>query len=145
MELFKKTIKFRILLLQIFLLLAIAFMLYDQFFMDQSNKEYMVSCLQIGLIFGFSTLAIIKLIQYNRVIRSEKLLKLEYNKEHDERKKIIRSKCGMPMLMITSSVMIVAGIIAGYYNEIILVTLIGAAMFQMTIGAVAKVYYLRKM
>ena len=46
----------------------------------------------------------------------KKELKIQYNKENDERMKAIKAKAGMPMLLITSIVMIIVGVIAGYFN-----------------------------
>jgi hypothetical protein len=83
-------------------------------------------------------------VQYGKAIKDDTKLKLLYNKEYDERQSLIRQKAGMPMLMITSGIMIFAGIIAGYFNEIIFYILILTAMIQMTLGVIVKIYYIKK-
>jgi hypothetical protein len=79
------------------------------------------------------------------MLRDEKKLKLQFNKEKDERLKAIRAKAGMPILLVTSVLMIIAGVIAGYFNATIFVTLIIAAVGQMIISGFVKMIYMRKM
>lgn len=99
---------------------------------------------QEGLLFSGAVLSLFWLARYARAVRSEEKLRLLYNKEHDERGVLIRQKAGMPMLMITSGLMLFAGIIAGYFNETVFFTLILCATAQLTVGACVKIYYLRK-
>jgi hypothetical protein len=99
----------------------------------------------VGLIFGFGILSLYLLCKYGIAIKDDTKLKILYNKEYDERQNLIRQKAGMPMLMITSGIMIFAGIIAGYISESVFYTLILAAMVQLTLGATVKIYYMRKM
>ncbi|NLO08487.1 MAG: hypothetical protein GX129_01270 [Clostridiales bacterium] len=44
-----------------------------------------------------------------------------------------------------SILIIIGGVIAGYFNNLIFVTLIAVAAFQMTICAFSKIIYMKKM
>lgn len=145
MEDYKKTIKRRRTLFILIALIAAGIGIYDGLIMNSIQSDNIVFSFQCGLAIGIGFLATIKLFRYSKVLKDDMQLKIEYNKENDERSKSIRSKAGMPMLMITSGLILLAGVIAGYFNELIFITLIVVAVCQLTIGAVAKVYYIRKM
>ena len=49
------------------------------------------------------------------------------------------------MLPITSILMIIAGVIAGYFNNLIFVTLVITAIVQIIICGLVKIYYTQKM
>lgn len=100
---------------------------------------------QTGLVMGLMALTIAYIIRLTRALKDDKQLKIWYSKEHDERLKTIRAKSGMPMLLITSLMMICAAVVAGYYNPIVFYTLVVAAMIQLTAGVLVKLYYLKTM
>lgn len=143
MEAYKKIIKMRIIMLTIVAAIAAIISIYDSFIIGADQNEN--TSFQFGLIIGLGLLSILKIIQYRRIINDNKKLQIEYNKENDERTKNIKAKAGMPMLLISSSIMIIAGIIAGYFNTVVFLTLIIAAMCQLTIGAFTKIYYMKRM
>jgi len=70
---------------------------------------------------------------------------LEFNKENDERLKAIKAKAGLPMVLVTSVLMIIAGVIAAYFNATVFIVLIVAAVCQMMISGIVKLIYMRKM
>jgi hypothetical protein len=78
-------------------------------------------------------------------IKDERKLKMAYNRENDERMKAIRAKAGMPMLLITSVMMVIAAIIAGYFNIVVFYTLTAAAMMQLLLGVSVKLYHMKTM
>jgi len=51
----------------------------------------------------------------------------------------------MPMLMITSILMLIAAIIAGYFNIIVFYTLVLAATVQLSIGTIVKLVCMKLM
>lgn len=145
MEAYRKKLKTRIVLLGIVCIIAAVMGIYDGLILKDTPSKSDVFSFQIGLAIGFEFLAVVQIFRYNRILKDEKKIQLEYNRENDERGKEIRRKAGMPMLMITSGLMIAAGIAAGYFNTVIFITLIAAAICQMTIGAGVKLYYMKKL
>lgn len=149
MEKYKKVIKKRMILCGIIAVVSVVLgILHQSNFFDLISlytRNEALAGFQAGLLSGFGLLSLLLLFKYGKAIKDDTKLNILYNKEHDERQNLIRQKSGMPMLMITSGIMIFAGIIAGYLNEIIFYTLILAAMIQMTLGAMVKIYYMRKM
>lgn len=151
MEKFKKTVKRRIAISSGMALVALVlgfYSIYSIIISDTSTATHsdgFVAGFQFGLIisiFGFSVFDIIKL---SLAIKDETKLKLLYNKEHDERMKTIRSKAGMPLIAITSMLMIIAAIIAGYFNIVVFYTLVIAVAAQLSVCAVVKLYCLKTM
>lgn len=147
MENFKITIKRRIILFSVITLLAVVLGVYDFFVMsnlgEESIAEGTVTGFQFGIIFAIGLLTLFQRIKLSMVIKDDKKLKILYNKEHDERLKTIRSKAGMPMLMITSIIMLIAAVIAGYFNIIVFSTLVIAAFVQLSIGVIVKLYCMK--
>ncbi len=145
MDKYRKVLKRRMYLLTIPILVAVGLSIYNVFFASERIKESFIFEFQFGAAISLGIISIAFLILYRRVLTDDKKLKLQYNKENDERLKAIRAKAGVPMLLITSIVMIIVGIIAGYFNLTIFITLVVAAVSQMLIAAVTKQIYLRKL
>lgn len=149
MENFRKTIKRRITLFSGMLLVEVLFGAYCFWASEYSGKTAVsngsVADLQMGILFGIGILTLVQIIKLRKVINDDKKLKMLYNQEHDERLKTIRARAGMPMLLITSTTMLIAAMIAGYFNVVVFNTLIITAIVQLSIGAFVKLYYLKTM
>lgn len=149
MEKFKGRIKGRIVMFSGMSLIAVLLGIYNSLYLSNLSKETMsdgiVLGFQFGLILGIGMLSLIQMIKLSTVIKDEKKLKILYNKEQDERMKAIRSRAGMPMLMVTSILILAAAIIAGYYNITVFYTLIITAIIQLTIGVIVKLYCINTM
>lgn len=141
MDQFRKEMKRRMVLLSIcFVLLgSIAGILS----MNQGMMQESIYGFQLGIVFGLLALAAVYVVRLRIAMRNETKLRMLYNEEHDERMKLIRSKAGMPMLLMTSSLLLIAAVVFGYFNSTIFYTLVLAAMFQLTLGAVIKLYYMK--
>lgn len=145
MDRYKKTIKIRIGLLSIPFILVIALCVYYALFASDQVMENSIFCFQVGLITPLGLAATILIIRYRALLKDENKLLLQFNKENDERTKAIKAKAGIPMLPITSTLMIIAGVIAGYFNTLIFATLVVTAIVQMAICLLVKIFYMRKM
>lgn len=123
--------------------------IYDFFVMRnlemESMRPTMVVGFQFGLILGIGMLSLIQVIKLSKIIKDDKKLKILHNKEHDERLILIRSKSGMPMLLITSVLMIIVAIVYGHFNTTVFITLVLAAMIQLLIGLIVKLYCMKTM
>ncbi|MBC3802981.1 hypothetical protein GH808_00800 [Acetobacterium fimetarium] len=112
---------------------------------DGTMAEGFVAGFQFGLVISIGVLSLVDFIKLSRALKDETKLRMLYNKEHDERMKAIRSKAGQPLLTVTSMLMIIAAIIAGYFNFIVFFTLIAAVLGQLTVSAGVKLVCLKKM
>ncbi|KAF5089377.1 hypothetical protein LNN31_00730 [Acetobacterium wieringae] len=151
MEKFKRTVKRRITISSGMALLALvlgAYSIYSIITADISTATHsdgFVAGFQFGLIVSILVLSVIDIIKLSLTIKDETKLKLLYNKEHDERMKAIRSKAGMPLIAVTSVLLIIAAIIAGYINITVFYTLIIAVATQLSVSAVVKLYCMKTM
>lgn len=98
-----------------------------------------------GIITALGVISIVKVMQLRKILNDEKLIKLQYNKEHDERQQTIKVKSGMPMILIMSLVMILASIVGSYFSNVIFYTLFIAGSVQLLVGLIVKLYYMRTM
>ena len=145
MEDFKKVLRRRMWLLRVVMLVGLLFLLNHQFELVQlpGHPVAAVREFQGGLLSALCILLAVMIIRYNRALGDERHLQLLYNREHDERMRLIRQKAGMPILMVTSLGMVVAGVVAGYFNAVVFMTLIGAALIQLVVAVAVKLYYVR--
>lgn len=142
---YRKTIKKRIKLLTLPIILSVMLSIYDVFWASSELKESPVFGFQAGIITSLGLLAAILLIRYRTLLKDENRLLLQFNRENDERIKTIKTKAGIPMLPIMSVLIIIAGVIAGYFDTLVFMTLIATAVFLMTICGVIKMFYMKKM
>ena len=142
---YRKTIKKRTLLLMVPIILSVILGVYDAFWASPEIKETSIYGFQVGIIISLGLLATISVIRFRTLLKDESKLLLHFNRENDERIKAIKAKAGIPMLPFTSILLIIAGVIAGYFNYQVFLTLIAAAAFQMTICAIVKIVYMKRM
>jgi len=112
---------------------------------NRSFSNGMIEGVSVGTIVSLGILSISQIIRIRKVLKDEKLIKLLYNKEHDERLQSIRGKAGMPMIVIMSIGMFVAGIIGSYFSDIIFYTLFVAGFIQLFVGVIVKLYGMKTM
>lgn len=145
MEKYKKIVAIRICFLTIGALFAVGLGIFNVFFATSEIKASEVFGFQCGLAVGLGFLAIILIMRYSKALRNDKALQIQYNKENDERMKTIRAKAGMPMLLISSILMIGVGLLISYSNFVAFYTLIAAAIVQMVMACMVKFIYTRLM
>lgn len=143
MEKYRKSIITRVFLLSILALLAVGLGIYDAFWATAEVKASEIFEFQCGITTALGILALIMIIRYNKALRNEKELQIQYNKENDERMKAIRAKAGMPMILISSAVMGIVGIIIGYSNMTVFYTLTVVAALQLAIACITKLIYMK--
>lgn len=148
MDKFRRSIKTRMYTGVVIILICAALIILDQVgFFDNSEffrKYENISAFQLGFLVGISLVALFNMFRLRKIVKNPTELQKLYNKENDERLALIRQKSGMPIIMITSGIMILAAVVAGYINETVFFTLIAAAMAQIVISLAVKVYYMRK-
>lgn len=148
MERYKKTLKTRIALFRIVILLNVILSVTLRL-MDNKGKipntVRNITDFQTGFMLGLAIVSLFILIKYCKLLKNERMLREAYLKETDERMILIRSKAGMPALLITSVIMISAGIIAGYFNIIVFYSLLAAGVCQLLLGVCLKFYYMHKL
>ncbi len=145
MEAYRKTIQRRIVLLSLVIALFVGILLYDQFLASEALKNSIVVTFQCGFASAASIGIVFLIVRYSKAVNDEEKLRLLYNQEHDERMSAIRSKAGVPMVLILALLQVVAGMIAGYYSKTVFFALELAALGQLFISAAVKFYYKAKM
>lgn len=145
MKKYKLFIKKRIAWLSVLLLITFGVGVYDQFFASPAIVANPIFSFQAGFSASLCIFAALCIINYNKILHDGEKLRIQYNKANDERLRLVRYKAGVPILLVTSTIMIVVGIIAGYFNETIFLTLILTALIQISVSVIMKFIYLRKL
>ncbi len=145
MAAFKQRLNRRILLFSGVLLIFISVLLYNQFGASNTIKDTLTFSFQCGFSAVGALVLVYLIAQYRRALSDDQKLQVLYNKENDERTRAIWAKSGIPMTVILSMTLILAGIVIGYFNEIVFVTLICVALFQLLVTSAVKLYYMKKM
>lgn len=145
MELFRKKLKVRIILLCTLLPAFVAILVYNQFGAPIELRESLAFSFQCGFSAAGSLVLIFWLAKYRAALQSEAKLHRLSNQENDERMSAIRAKAGLPMVLFLSLALVLGGMIIGYFNETAFIVLITAALFELMVSLGAKLYYKMKM
>lgn len=143
MKVYRKVLRARMALLSALVLFAVGLGIYDSFFATAEIKASNVFAFQCGITAVLGMAAAAAMVRYGSALRDEKSMRRQYVIENDERMKAIRAKAGLPLNLFFSVALIVAGVIIGYYNELIFVTLVAVAAVQLLTAAVVKLIYMR--
>jgi len=148
MEKYKKILKTRIGCMAIVesgILLFVVLDLLDIVKVEgNENFTDLLKGFQFGLLSIVSILFIYLMSRYTMIIRNENELKELYFAEYDERYKMIREKTGGTTILICAIIILLGGIIGGYFNEIVFFTLVGCSLFLFIVRKVLTIYYRRK-
>lgn len=142
---YKKVLKVRIVLCGILAIIMMGLGVWEFMLLEAGTHNNEILAFQLGIVVGIVFLSIMVLIRTCRILRDEKKIQEEYIRVNDERYKAIRGKAGVPIILITSILMVIAGIVAGYFNITVFWTLIAAAICQMIISIVVKTVCMKKM
>ena len=145
MEHFRKNLKIRIALFGVIILIFVGILLYNQFGASAALKDSLAISFQCGFSAAGALVLVFWMMKYRAALKDEAKLRLLYNEENDERMKAIRAKAGVPMVLILSLTLVLAGMIIGYWNETVFVVLIGVALFQLLVSLGVKIIYRNKM
>lgn len=145
MEDYRKALKIRIGLLSLVLLVAAGMSVYGIFRAPASAQASRAFDFQNGLVIGIGAGALGLIMRYRQAMKDEKRLQMFFNAEHDERLKAIRAKAGLPMILVTSFLMLLAGSFIGYFNGTVFYTLLAAALCQLALAAAVKLICRKRM
>lgn len=152
MEKYQKVLKNRIKVLASVMILAVALVVMDYLgvfkaigsnFLENEMKGFQKGTL-MGMLMTMIVICGYFIVRYCSVLKDEKKLRKLYNHENDEREKMIKNKTGAHVTILSATVLIFVAIIAGYFNQIVSLTLIGCAIFQLSLSVLLKLYYSNK-
>ena len=97
-----------------------------------------------GASFGVLALMLFGLIRGSAALKDEKKLKKLYIKANDERQQQIWTAARASSMQVSLLIGLVAGMIIGYFNMIIGITVLAVETIHALIGGCFKLYYNRK-
>lgn len=97
-----------------------------------------------GVSCGFLVLMVIALIRNLRAMKDEKALRKLYIAETDERNIKIWTSARATAMQTFLMLGLAAGIVAGYFNMTVSITILACIMVHSVIGLLCKVYYSKK-
>ncbi len=98
----------------------------------------------VGAACGILGMMLLGLAKIVRALKDEKELKKLYVKEHDERQIQIWTAARAASMQVFLILGMVAGIVAGYFNMVVSITIIVCITVQAWLGLGFKLYYSRK-
>ena len=97
-----------------------------------------------GASFGVLALMLLALIRGTQALKDEKKLKKLYIKSNDERQIQIWTAARASSMQVSLLIGLVAGMIIGYFNMIVGITILAVETIHALIGGCFKLYYNRK-
>lgn len=108
------------------------------------NISDMIHGFQVGIFIGIQIIIVIQIKKYNTALKNKDILKKLYIEEHDERTKLIKDKIGGIGLNLCIGGIAVAAVTAGFFNQIVFITLLSVLIFTVLVKGFFKVYYRKK-
>lgn len=142
MEKFRKRIKTQSRIYRVLIIAMVGFAIYDQWLKPSSGELGPQLSSLFGALSGLVLLAVVQLIRNQKLLRDETRLQMAYNKYKDERMQSIRAKAGVPIIIITSILMFLAGAFFIEKNQEVALALIIAATAQVLLSGAVKLYWL---
>lgn len=142
---YKKELKQRITAGYCFVGLALLVGIYLFFFAPPGIRDNDLFHFEHGMLSGIAAVALFRTIRYHRLLNDDIKLKLEYNKERDERIRAIRAKAGRPMILMTSGVIILAGLALSYHYPQVTVALLAVGVGQILVSSLISLIFMQKM
>ncbi len=148
MEQYKSTLKGRSLLLGAGIILLLALLTLTQTgiisALGTGTFSDFLRGFQLGLLIGITVIFVILACRNLVLLRSEDKLKAAFYAENDERTKLIMMKIGGMAMYVCIIAILLAGIVAGYFNETVFFSLAGCAVFLLLVRGILKIYYWKK-
>jgi len=145
MEAYKKslnsTIKWIILGLIVTLLTTVGLYIYSQQQMNIAHISDFVHGLQTGIATRLFLALIYYIVKIKKILKNETTLKRGYIEAYDERSQFILSKVGISSFYIETFILLLGIIIAGFFNEIIALTLLVLLVIKLILKSILKLYY----
>ena len=149
MEKFKDVIKKRLILMIVFNGLAIVFVVLTGAYgnMIAGGSENLVDLIrgfQAGVFVSLQIMMLIPIVKYTKALKNESNLKKLYIEENDERRKLIQDKIGGVGFNFTLGAIATFTVLAGFYHQIVFITLLGVLIFMAFVKGFLKIYYRNK-
>lgn len=144
MEQFKRSLKVRIRLMSVVILICVAIVVVSRFVEIGQIESEFISGFQLGLFIGIEAIFVSKMVKYRRALADEELLKKLYVEETDERRVFIATKTATLSFHVVLSAIGVASIVAGFFDMTVFITLLGVLVFVALTKLVMKVYHRHK-
>ena len=149
MEEYRKVIKKKIGLMAAFNVLAAAFItliVTSENMTARINEPIsdFIHGFQLSIFIFLQFVMIMYITKYGKSLKNEDKLKKLYIKEHDERTTLIRNRIGGIGFNFSLGIIATAAIMAGFFNQMVFVTLLGVLIFMSLIKGFLKVYYKNK-
>lgn len=96
-----------------------------------------------GVSLSVAILLILYLYRTGKAIKEDETLKVMYIQEHDERNKFIKMQMGKVGIYLVLAGLSCATLLAGFFNQVVFLTLLGATLFTAIIMGILKLYYRR--
>ena len=136
LEQFRRTVRIRLRLLRVFILLCAAAVFCAHFWGHRGGVPGALSALGISAAFIC--------IRLTKMLRDDVLLHKMYTKATDEREALLWQKAGRQAFQVVVPGLVLAALAAGYWSATVCMTLLGAALFTAVTTKALRFYYMRK-
>lgn len=141
MENFKHVVKRRLVVSVVYFLIVLLLIVLSATLGRRSGFPSFAQGFGEGFGTGIGAIMVFFIAKYIGALKNEDKLKALYIEETDERLQYIQTKAGSKGIDISIACLALAMLIANYFNSIVFLTLLGAAMFLTLVKLGLKIYY----
>jgi hypothetical protein len=148
MEQYKKSLKMRIAVLSVSIAALITLLILNESgtlrAVGANEFSEFLRGFQTGILFSVCIIFGYLIGRCIWILNNKEKLKAAYYTENDERHKLIMMKIGGNAMYVCTVAILIGGIVAGYFNEIVFFSLAGCALFLLVVRCALKIYYHKK-
>ena len=140
MEKFKRTLRIRLIAASLYSVAVLVFLAMGATHTEAFVSDF-IGGFSLGLCSGIEAVVIFSMAKYVRALRDGEKLRKLYIEERDERMNMIRSKAGGAAMVVSIAGLLLAALVAGYFDATVFATLICAALVDAFAMIFLKFYY----
>lgn len=149
MDEFKGIIKKRLAFMGGLNVFAIAFIVLSSRYKSitasgNENIADMIRGFQVGIFIGPQMMMLLAISKYTKALKNDNVLRKLYIAEKDERSRLIKDKIGGVGFNFALGVIVTATVIAGFFHQLVFLTLLVVVSFMSLVKGTLKLYYRTK-
>lgn len=141
MEAYKVSLSQRKMFWMIINVLAIILIIISSLLNPQGEELSNMAAFRLGLCVALELMMIKKWYEIVNGLKNDDQLRALYIKEHDERHQLMMQQTGSIGFEISIVGLMVAVIVASFFNQVVMVTLVVVIVFLSLVKGILKLYY----
>jgi Kef-type K+ transport system membrane component KefB len=145
MENYRKTLKKRLLMACVYIVLLLSLIVAGFFIGRKYAVSDFIAGFNTGVCMGVLAVMIVSIVKYIAALRNDAKLKALYIYENDERTKSLMAKAGGTGINVIIGSLALGTIVSGFIDKTVFLTILSSLLFSTFVKIFLMAYYNKKM